>query len=612
MKEITVDPVAVPSALANLGQLVGHHAQAYGSRVAFSVRRDGATDWSDLTYAEFAQQVTALAKGLVAAGVEVGERVAIMSRTRYEWTLLDFAIWTAGAVPVPIYETSSPEQVRWILQDSGTVAVVVETDDHVARVTQVRDELPDLRQVWTIDRSHLDEVASAGAAIDDATLAQRAAGLTRDDLATIIYTSGTTGRPKGCELTHGNFLDLSENTEIAVGDVVAEGASTILFLPLAHVLARLIEVLAFHAKVRIGHSPDISDLMGDLQSFHPTFLLCVPRVFEKIYNATDQRLAGEGKGRLFRLSAKTAIAYSRALDEGGPSLALRLQHKLFDALVYSKLRAVMGGKVTYAVCGGAPLGPRLGHFFRGVGINVLEGYGLTETTAPTNVCVPGAIRIGTVGKPLPGVGIRIADDGEILARGVGIFRGYRHNEAATAEVFTDDGWLRTGDLGELDKDGNLKITGRKKEILVTAGGKNVAPTVLEDVVRAHPLVSQALVVGDQRPYIAALLTLDPDMLPAWGKAHGKPDLTLQEAYDDPLVHEHLQQAVDRANESVSRAESIRAFRLLRTDFTEAGGHLTPSLKLKRHVIYKDFADEIEALYADNHRPSTAGGSVARG
>lgn len=333
----------------------------------------------------------------------------------------------------------------------------------------------------------------------------------------------------------------------------------------------------------------------------PTFLLCVPRVFEKIYNATDQRLAAEGKGRLFRLAAKTAITYSRALDEGRVPLALRAQHRLFDLLVYGKLRAVMGGQVRYAVCGGAPLGPRLGHFFRGVGILVLEGYGLTETTAPTNVGTPSAVRIGTVGRPLPGVGIRIADDGEVLASGVGIFRGYHGNEEATREVFTDDGWLRTGDLGELDRDGFLKITGRKKEILVTAGGKNVAPTMLEDVVRAHPLVSQCLVVGDQRPYIAALITLDAEMLPAWAKAHGRPDLTLEQAYDDEGVREHLQQAIDRANSSVSRAESIRAFRVLRTDFTEADGYLTPSLKLKRHVIYRDFADEIESLYADGRK-----------
>lgn len=599
MKEIIVEPVAAPTAVANLGQLARRHAASGPDAVAFGVRSGEA--WQDVTYADFARRVDALAKGLVAAGVEVGDRVAIMSRTRFEWTLLDFAIWTSGAVPVPIYETSSADQISWILQDCGAVAVVVESAEHASRVAQVRDGLPALKHVWSIERDHLDELASAGDEVDDAALVARTEGLTRSDLATIIYTSGTTGRPKGCELTHGNFLDLSENTMLAVGDVVATGASTILFLPLAHVLARLIQVLAFFARVRIGHSPDISNLMGDLQSFRPTFLLCVPRVFEKIYNATDQRLAAEGKGRLFRLAAKTAITYSRALDEGRVSLALRVQHKVFDVIVYSKLRAIMGGQVRYAVCGGAPLGPRLGHFFRGVGILVLEGYGLTETTAPTNVGTPTAVRIGTVGRPLPGVGIRIADDGEVLASGVGIFRGYRDNEEATREAFTAEGWLRTGDLGELDPDGFLKITGRKKEILVTAGGKNVAPTVLEDVVRAHPLVSQCLVVGDQRPYIAALISLDAEMLPAWAKAHGRPDLTLVQAYDDEGVREHLQQAIDRANASVSRAESIRAFRVLRKDFTEADGYLTPSLKLKRHVIYRDFADEIESLYADGHK-----------
>ncbi|GAB96933.1 long-chain acyl-CoA synthetase [Kineosphaera limosa] len=600
MQEIIVDPIAQPTTMSNLGQLARYNADEGSEGVAFSVR-DGES-WRDLTYGQFADKVEDIAKGLIAAGVQTGDRVALMSRTRFEWTLCDFAIWTAGAVPVPVYETSSAEQVSWILSDCEAVAIITELEPHTQRVASVRDDLPALKHVWQIDAGHLEELAEAGAEVDEATLRERANVATRDDIATIIYTSGTTGRPKGCELRHGNFLDLSENTKLAVGDVVAPGSSTILFLPLAHVLARLIEVLAFYSRARIGHSPDITNLMDDLQSFRPTFLLCVPRVFEKIYNATDQRLAAEGKGRLFRLAAKTAISYSRALDEGGASLLLRAQHKLFDIIVFSKLRAVMGGQVRYAVCGGAPLGPRLGHFFRGVGINVLEGYGLTETTAPTNVCVPGHIRIGTVGQPLPGVGIRIAEDGEILASGVGVFRGYYKNEEATRETFTEDGWLKTGDIGELDDDGNLTITGRKKELLVTAGGKNVAPTVLEDVVRAHPLVSQCLVVGDRRPYIAALVTIDSEMLPAWGKAHDRPNITLEEAYDDPYVHEHLQQAIDRANKSVSRAESIREFRVLRTDFTEAGGYLTPSMKLKRPAIYRDFGDEIEALYANS--PST--------
>lgn len=604
MQEIIVDPVNEPNELANLGQLPAHHAAHNPGAAGFGVREGEV--WTDITYAEFARRTSEIAKGLIAAGVEPGQRVGLMSRTRYEWTLVDFAIWVAGAVSVPVYETSAPEQVAWILEDSQAVAVVVESPEHAQRVAQIRDDLPQLAHVWQIEGGHLDELVAAGADVDDATLAERTAVNTRDDLATIIYTSGTTGRPKGCELTHGNFLTLTENAIIAVGDVVDQPASTILFLPLAHVLARLIQVVAFTAQVKIGHSPDISDLMGDLQSFKPSFLLCVPRVFEKIYNATDQKLAAEGKGRLFRLAAKTAIAYSRALDEGRVSLALRAQHKAMDVIVFAKLRALMGGQVRYAICGGAPLGTRLGHFFRGVGIHVLEGYGLTETTAPTNVCTPHATRIGTVGRPIPGVGIRVADDGEILVSGVGVFRGYHNNEEATRETFTEDGWLHTGDLGEVDDDGFLKITGRKKEILVTAGGKNVAPTVLEDVVRAHPLVSQCLVVGDQRPYIAALLTLDSEMLPGWGKAHGRPDISLEQAYDDEMVHEHLQQAIDRANSSVSRAESIRSFRVLRTDFTEDRGYLTPSLKLKRHVIYKDFADEVEALYTDadaKHRAS---------
>ena len=597
MEEIVVESLVPSRTSGNLADLPREHARTSPAKVGFGVHEgDG---WRDVTYAEFSDRVDAIAKGLVAAGLEPGQRVGLMSRTRYEWTLLDFAIWTAGGDVVPVYETSSAGQVAWIMADSEAVALFVETAEHARTVSSVRDDLPALQHVWQIDGGGLEELSAAGAEVGDETLERAATAATPDDLATIIYTSGTTGRPKGCELTHRNFLELCDNTGPAVGPVLRGDPATILFLPLAHVLARLIEVLAFKEQVRIGHSPDITNLMPDLQSFRPTFLLCVPRVFEKIYNATDQKLAAEGKGRLFRLAAKTAITYSRAMDEGKVSLPLRLQHKAFDVLVYSKLRALMGGKIEYAVCGGAPLGTRLGHFFRGVGIYVLEGYGLTETTAPTNVSVPGAIRIGTVGRPLPGVGIRIADDGEILVHGVGVFRGYRGQEEATRETFSDDGWLRTGDLGRIDADGFLVITGRKKELLVTAGGKNVAPTVLEDVVRAHPLVSQCLVVGDQRPYIAALLTLDPDMVPGWGKAHGKDGLTVEAALEDPDVHDALQKAIDRANGDVSRAESIRAFRVLKTDFTEAGGHLTPSMKLKRPQIYQDFASDIESLYSDN-------------
>lgn len=599
MQEIVVDPLVPSRTTGNLADLPREHARTSPSRIGFGVHEG--QGWRDVTYAEFYAQVEAIAKGLIAAGIEPGQRIGLMSRTRYEWTLLDFAIWTAGGVVVPVYETSSAAQVAWIMADSQAVALFVETAEHARTVSSVRDDLPALSHVWQIEGGGLDELSAAGSEVTAQALSTAALAAATDDLATIIYTSGTTGRPKGCELTHRNFLALCDNTAPAVGPVLGDAASTILFLPLAHVLARLIEVLAFKEKVRIGHSPDITNLMGDLQSFQPTFLLCVPRVFEKIYNATDQKLAAEGKGRLFRLAAKTAITYSRALDEGRVPLPLRLQHKAFDILVYSKLRALMGGKVEYAVCGGAPLGTRLGHFFRGVGISVLEGYGLTETTAPTNVSVPGAIRIGTVGRPLPGVGIRIADDGEILVSGAGVFRGYRGQEEATRETFSDDGWLLTGDLGHIDDDGYLVITGRKKELLVTAGGKNVAPTILEDVVRAHPLVSQCLVVGDQRPYIAALLTLDAEMVPGWGKAHGKDNLTWEQALEDPDVHDALQKAIDRANSGVSRAESIRAFRVLHTDFTETSGHLTPSMKLKRPQIYRDFESDIESLYEENER-----------
>ncbi len=595
MREIVVPPVLAGPA-AHLGQVPGINAGRAPAAVVFS-RRAG-SGWVEVTAAGFLAEVRRLAKGILAAGLGAGDRVGLMSRTRYEWTLFDFALWTAGCVSVPIYETSSPSQVEWILRDGGVRALVVETAAHARTATVGRDELPDLAHLWVIESGAVDELTAAGTEITDADLDARGAGLDRDTLATIVYTSGTTGRPRGCELTHGNFLALAENIGAALPEVVhVEGAATLLFLPLAHVLARLIEVTAVTAGVRIGHAPDVSDLLSDLQSFEPTFLLVVPRVLEKIYNSTDQRLAMQGRSALFRLAVRTAIAYSRALDQGGPGLGLRVQHALFDAIVYRKLRAAMGGQVRWAVCGGAPLGARLGHFYRGIGIHVLEGYGLTETTAPLTVGTPTLTRVGTVGMPLPGCGVRIADDDEILAQGVGVFRGYRGDEAATTAMYTPDGWLRTGDIGHLDQDGCLTITGRKKEILVTAGGKNVSPARLEDLIRAHPLVSQCIVVGDRRPYIAALMTLDADMVPVWGAAHQRPDLTPQTALSDPFVRERLQMAVDRANATVSRAESVRVFDLLPGDFTEADGLLTPSLKMRREAVLKVHVHDVERLYA---------------
>lgn len=600
MREKSVPIVTTPSE-PHLGLVPARNARDYPDLVAFSRRSAGSPVWEDVTCRQFALEVRRLAAAFRAAGLDRGDRVAIMSRTRYEWTLTDFAVWSAGLVSVPIYETSAADQVAWILSDSGCRGVVVEHADHQRIVDSVRGDCPELDHVWQIEAGDLSRIAAADH--DDAPLVEAAERTTANDLATIIYTSGTTGRPKGCELTHGNFLALSANTIESLPEIAKRpGASTLLFLPLAHVLARLIQVLAVDARLRIGHAPDIKTLLPDLGSFQPTMLLAVPRVFEKIYNSLDQKAASEGKGRVFRLAARTAIAYSRALDDGPVPLTLRAQHKAFDVLVYSKLRAALGGRCEYAISGGAALGERLGHFYRGAGIDVLEGYGLTETTAPTNVNLPSFNTIGSVGQPLPGTSTRIADDGELLVKGIGVFRGYYRNPEATAAAFTEDGWFRTGDLGSIDEAGRLRITGRKKEILVTAGGKNVAPAPLEDAIRAHPLVSQCMVVGDQRPYVAALITLDPEMVPMWGKAHGRDGLTLESARTDEFVREHLQGAIDRANDKVSRAEGIRKFVVLDTDFTEDSGHLTPSLKLKRNVVTKDFAEAIDGLYGDAGGP----------
>ena len=554
------------------------------------------SEWTDVTAATFAADVAALAKGLMAAGIAPGEAVGIMSRTRYEWTVADFALWSAGAVPVPIYETSSPDQVEWILADSAAVAVIVEDAAHLAAVEASRSRLPGLREVWVIGQGDIDSLSQDGDDVDDADLAARRSALQRDSLATIIYTSGTTGRPKGVELTHGNFLTLAESTSEEIAEVVkGQGASTLLFLPLAHVFARFIEVLAVTAGVRMGHSSDLKALLDDFATFKPTFVLAVPRVFEKIYNSAEAKAEAGGKGKIFAGATAAAIAWSQARDSGAVPLGLRVRHAVFDKLVYAKLRDAMGGEIQYAVSGGAPLGTRLGHFFRGIGVTILEGYGLTETTAPATVNRPSAMRIGSVGLPLPGVDVRIADDGEILLRGVNVFRGYHANDEATASSI-QDGWFRTGDIGELDHDGFLRITGRKKEILVTAGGKNVAPAVLEDALRAHPLISQCVVVGDGKPFIAALVTLDADMYPGWAANNGMQGVPFAAARAHETVLAEVQKAVDAANTAVSKAESIRKFGILDGDFTLESGHLTPSLKLKRNIVMRDFEDEVDALY----------------
>ncbi|SDO84451.1 long-chain acyl-CoA synthetase [Pedococcus dokdonensis] len=595
MQEHVAPPLVQPTTEGSLADLPGRNAASDPRRVAFS-RKEG-SGWVDVTAAQFDEDVRAVAKGLIAAGIAPGDCVAIMCKTRYEWTLTDFAIWTAGAVTVPIYETSSAEQVAWILTDSGAGGIMLETAAHEATLGEVRDQLPGLHHVWQVDAGAIAELKSAGASVSDADLEAAKGSLDRSSIATIIYTSGTTGRPKGVQLTHDNFLALSENAITKLKSVVkADGASTLLFLPLAHVFARFIQVLCVEGEAKMGHSADIKNLLADFAEFKPTFILSVPRVFEKIYNSAEAKATAEGKGKIFATAADTAIAWSTAQDAGGAGLGLKVRHGLFDRLVYSKLRAAMGGQVMYAVSGGAPLGTRLGHFFRGIGVTVLEGYGLTETTAPATVNVPDRVKIGTVGAPLPGVGIRIADDGEILIQGNNVFAAYHNNAEATSGA-VQDGWFHTGDIGELDEDGYLKITGRKKELLVTAGGKNVAPAALEDRLRAHPLISQCIVVGDQKPFIAALLTLDDEMYPGWAKNNGLDGVSFEQARTNETVLAELQKAVDDANKSVSKAESIRKFAVLPGDFTEDNGYLTPSLKLKRNIVMKDFHDEVEALYS---------------
>jgi len=623
---------------ASLADVVFTRADREPSAV-IARKRTSASEWQDVTAGRFRAEVTALARGIIGAGIEPGDRIALMSRTRYEWTLIDYAIWTAGAVTVPVYETSSAEQVEWILSDSGARAVFAETSAHAGAIDSVRSRLPDLDLgIWQL--GELDTLAAGGRPVSDDELAQRRARRGSAELATIIYTSGTTGRPKGCELTHGNLLAGVRNAIAGPLRDVFEmaGSSTMLFLPLAHSFARVIQVGCLEAGVVLGHWPDPSTVIQGLPEFRPTFLLAVPRVFEKVYDSAQRRAAASrARSMIFSAAAETAIAWSktaghdaadRATAAGGrtgsgtpadgpgngtpgdgpgdgtpgdgtakPGLRLRLRHALFDRLVYARLRAAVGGKVRYSVSGGAPLGDRLGHFFRGAGLTVLEGYGLTETSAAATVNRPSRNKIGTVGMPLPGVSVRIADDGEIMLSGPNIFAGYWRNPDATADVLDSDGWLRTGDIGDLDDEGFLRVTGRKKELIVTAGGKNVAPAVLEDRLRAHPLISQCMVVGDGRPYIACLVTIDADALGFWKERHSRPaTASAADLAGDPALVAEIQAAVDDANKAVSRAESIRRFRILGADFTEQTGHLTPSLKVRRNVVIEDFTADIEALY----------------
>ena len=598
VREFSVPPLVVVPPETNITDLVLRQAAKASNPALFS-RLDASGSWQDISATDFLADVRALAKGLMASGVGAGDRVGIMSRTRYEWSLVDFAIWFAGAVSVPIYETSSPSQVAWNLGDSGAVAAFGEAAHHedIIRQAVTAEALTSLQHVWQLEGNGLDALREAGRGVSDDDLEARRKTAGLRDTATIIYTSGTTGRPKGCELTHGNFVELSDNALAIIGEIVHENAKTIMFLPLAHVFARFISVLAMAAGTTVAHTPDIKNLLADLQSYEPTFILAVPRVFEKVYNSALTKAEDGGKGAIFHKAAETAIAYSKARQDGRIGLGLKLRHALFDKLVYGKLRAAMGGHVAHAVSGGGPLGERLGHFFQGIGLQVLEGYGLTETTAPISVNTPSLIKIGSVGKPLPGNSVRIAEDGEILAKGVCVMRGYYQRPDLTGETF-DDGWLRTGDIGRLDEDGFVWITGRKKEIIVTAGGKNVIPALLEDQIRADALVSQVLVVGDNRPFIGALVTLDQEALPGWLQRHNLPaDTSIADAANNPVVKSAVQDLITAANTSVSQAEAIKSFRIVPADFTEASGHLTPSMKVKRAQVMKDFETVIEEMYA---------------
>jgi long-chain acyl-CoA synthetase len=590
----------------NTTDLLRERVNSTPDDVLFSVPDGDA--WQDITALEFERAVIETAKGFIAAGVQPGARIGFICKTKYEWTLVDFALWYAGAVMVPIYETSAPAQIQWILDDSDAVGIILETDEHFTKFDEVQADLPDVQHVWMLQKGALETLRDAGRAITDEDAEERRTRAVGSDMATLIYTSGTTGRPKGCVLTHSNFVELSRNAAVALSDVLANKASTLLFITLAHVFARFISVLCVHGGVRVGHQADTSKLLPTLGSFQPTFLLAVPRVFEKVYNSSEQKAEAGGKGKIFRNAALVAVAHSKAEAQGHVPLGLKLKFKLFDALVYKKLRAALGGRVQYAVSGSAPLSPYLGHFYHSLGIMILEGYGLTETTAPATVNRTTNFKIGTVGPPLPGVSVRIDDDGEILVKGINVFKEYWNNPEATAAAMTTDGYLRTGDLGQLDDDGYLTITGRKKDIIVTAGGKNVAPEGLEDAIRANPLVGQVVVVGDQKPFIAALFTLDPEMLPVWLNNNAEDaGMSIAQAAKNPKVLAEIQKSVDRANSKVSRAESIRKFIVLPTQFTEASGHLTPKLSIKRDVIFRDFALEIESMYGDTE--STEGISV---
>lgn len=598
MRELSVTP-NIPS--ISLGNITDQIEDLFARNPEFpSVAIQTDHEWSTITAAQFRTQVRSVAKGLIAEGLQPGDRIAILSRTRFEWTIADYAIWYAGCVTVPIYETSSPEQVEWIVSDAHVVATFFEAQRTTHAFTPIAANVPHMTRSYVFGDNVLAELALKGADVSDSDLESRRSASGTTDPATLIYTSGTTGRPKGCIISHGNLMTEVDTLVKAVPEVFdLPDASTLIFLPLAHVFGRLIQVAMLRGEVTIGHCANPAALLKDLDSFKPTFLLAVPRVFEKVFNGSAAKAheASPVKGKIFDRAAATAIAYSEALDNGQMSKTLSIQHGIFDKLVYSKLRHAMGGRVTHAISGGAALGSRLGHFYRGIGLIILEGYGLTETTAGSTLNLPSALKIGSVGRPLPGTGVRIEADGEVLLKGPHVFVGYWNNDSATAEAMTSDGWFRTGDIGELDGEGYLRITGRKKELIVTAGGKNVAPAVLEDRLRANPIISQCVVVGDNKPFIGALVTLDPEALPQILAANNIESAPVVELVELADIRALVQKAINTANEAVSNSEAIKKFVILPLDLTIDNGYLTPKLSIRRHLIVQDFASEIDSLYA---------------
>ncbi|KUM74176.1 AMP-dependent synthetase/ligase [Streptomyces curacoi] len=608
VREAYVPPFAPPVTHGSLADLPFDHANAAPAAVVLS-RRSEDGRWTDVTAAEFADQVQAVAKGLIAEGLVPGDRIAVMAPTRYEWTLLDFAAWAAGLVTVPVYPTSSVFQTRWILQDSGAVALFTETAAQAAALGPELDRVPDLRHMWVMEKGHVERLAELGAQQPDGEVAVRRGMLVPDTLATLIYTSGTTGRPKGCALTHGNFFAEVDNAIELLYPVFKartnEEASVLLFLPMSHVFGRMVAVACIRARVRLGHAPSLKaeHLLPDLAAFRPTCLLTIPYMLEKVFNSARAKAEAGGRASSFDRAASVAERYGEALEArqagtgSGPSTALKTARAFYDPLVYRRIRNAMGGRVKYAICGGSPLGRRLAAFFAGAGIEIYEGYGLTETTGAATVTPPLKPRLGTVGWPLPGTRVRIAADGEILVAGDQVLRGYWDPAAGGVVPAAADGWLATGDIGALDDEGYLTITGRKKELLITAGGKSVAPAPLENWLRSHPLISQCMVLGDRRPYVSALITLDMDGVTHWRRMNGKHPVPAELLVQDDELRAILQRAVDEANKLVSRPESIRRFAILPTDFTEAAGHLTPSMKLRREAVMRDFAAEVEGLYA---------------